>query len=330
MNELHQSNLREKYGRVAVLYGGTSAEREVSLRSGKAVLEALLRAGVDAHGIDFQGDLAVLAGYDRAWLALHGRGGEDGTLQGALELMKLPYTGSGVLGSSLGMDKERCKLVFQALGLSTPSWVMVEPAVAEDLAKARAVLAKVGPVVMVKPVLEGSSVGIAKAATPEELMAAVREATRFDSPVMAEHFISGGQSIDGGKVEGKVTGEFTVPILDNKPLPSIHMETPRTFYDYTAKYHSGGTTQYYCPSGLSAEEEAELGTLALAAFKAVGCSGWGRVDLMRDAAGRFYLLEVNTLPGMTETSLVPMAARATGLSFEQLVVKILDSSLEKA
>lgn len=315
------SELHKRYGRVAVLFGGTSAEREVSLRSGKAVTEALQRAGVDATGVDFTGDLAVLDGYDRAWLALHGRGGEDGTLQGALQCLKIPYTGSGVLGSSLGMDKQRCKLIWQALHLSTPAYVMVDAAVAEDRIKARAVLAKVGPVVMVKPVLEGSSVGIAKAATPEELMAAVAEAAKFDSPIMAEHFI------DGGGKPG--CGEFTVPVLNGQALPSIRMQTPRSFYDYQAKYHSGGTTEYFCPSGLSEAEEAELGALALAAFEAVGCSGWGRVDVMRDSAGRFYLLEVNTLPGMTETSLVPMAAKATGLSFEQLVLTILDTSLER-
>lgn len=304
----------QKYGKVAVLFGGNSAEREVSLRSGKAVLDALLRAGVDAHGVDFRGDLERLKGFDRVWLALHGRGGEDGTLQGALEFLGIPYTGSGVLGSSLGMDKQRCKLLWLALGLSTPAYQMIEPAVAEDLARARAVLAKVGPVVMVKPVLEGSSVGISKAATPEELIAAVMAAAQFKSPIMAEHFIDG--------------DEYTVPILNDAALPSIHMKTPRSFYDYQAKYHSGGTTQYFCPSGLTPDEEQELGRLALTAFKSVGCSGWGRVDLMRDKAGRFYLLEVNTLPGMTETSLVPMAAKAAGLSFEQLVVKILDTAEE--
>ncbi|NQD37016.1 D-alanine--D-alanine ligase [Permianibacter sp. IMCC34836] len=301
------------FGKVAVLFGGTSAERDVSLRSGKAVLEALQRSGVDAHGIDAVGDfLQTLktGGYARVWNAVHGRGGEDGQLQGALQLLGLPCTGSGVGASALAMDKMRAKQLWQGIGLSTPPFQMVTAAMVATETDAQAVFAKLGPILMVKPAHEGSSVGMAKVRTAIELQQAVIEALKYDASVIVERFVSG--------------PEYTVGIVGDEVLPSISMETPRDFYDYQAKYHSGGTTQYHCPSGLSAADEAELGALAKWAFDSLGCKGWSRVDVMRDGSNQqFYVLEVNTVPGMTETSLVPKAAKVAGMSFEQLVQQIL-------
>ncbi|SDK84828.1 D-alanine--D-alanine ligase [Modicisalibacter muralis] len=299
------------YGRVVVLYGGDSAEREVSLVSGAAILAALKRSGVDARGYDLAaGGLTGLEALapDRVFIALHGRGGEDGTLQGALELLKIPYTGSGVLASALGMDKQRCKQLWQALALPTPASIMLGPD--SDWS---AVTEQLGLPLVVKPVHEGSTLGISIVADRESLESAYREAARFDAAVMAERFIKG--------------DEYTVSLLGDEVLPAIRVEVPSGFYDYEAKYHSN-TTLYHLPCGLAAEQEAELGALCRHAFTAVGGRGWGRVDVMRDATGQFWLLEVNTVPGMTDHSLVPQSAAHAGLDFDALVLRILDTSLE--
>ncbi|WP_016854387.1 D-alanine--D-alanine ligase [Halomonas smyrnensis] len=297
-------------GRVVVLYGGDSAEREVSLKSGAAVLESLNRSGVEAIGFDpaEQGGLAGLEALkpDRVFIALHGRGGEDGTLQGALELLGIPYTGSGVLASALGMDKQRTKLVWQALGLPTPESEMLGPD-----ADWAAVAERLGLPLIVKPVHEGSTLGITIVESPEALEAAYRDAARFDARVMAERFVSG--------------EEYTVTLLGDSALPAIRVEVPNGFYDYEAKYLSDETL-YHLPCGLSAEDEARLADLSREAFLAVGCDGWGRVDVMRDAGGRFWLIEVNTVPGMTDHSLVPQAAAHAGIDFDALVRRILDTA----
>ncbi|MFW6346617.1 MAG: D-alanine--D-alanine ligase, partial [Halomonas sp.] len=272
-------------GFVAVLYGGSSAEREVSLKSGAAVLAALQRAGVDAVGYDpADGGLVGLEALapDRVFIALHGRGGEDGTLQGALELLGIPYTGSGVLASALGMDKQRTKLVWQALGLPTPASVMLAPG-----ADWQAVVERLGLPLIVKPVHEGSTLGITIVDSAEALAMAYHEAARFDARVMAERFIEG--------------LEYTVSLLGDQVLPAIRVEVPGGFYDYAAKYLSD-TTRYHLPCGLSNDEEAELAALSREAFLAIGAEGWGRVDVMRDRDGRFWLIEVNTSPGMTDHS----------------------------
>ncbi|WP_302141952.1 D-alanine--D-alanine ligase [Halomonas alkalicola] len=298
-------------GRVAVIYGGSSAEREVSLKSGAAVLAALTRAGVNAIGYDpADGGLVGLEALapDRVFIALHGRGGEDGTLQGALELLGIPYTGSGVLASALGMDKQRTKLVWQALGLPTPESVMLETD-----ADWSAVVARLGLPLIVKPVHEGSTLGISIVESAEALAAAYHEAARFDARVMAERFIKG--------------DEYTVSLLGDEVLPAIRVEVPGGFYDYEAKYLSD-ETRYHLPCGLGDAEEAELGELCRRAFEAVGAEGWGRVDVMRDAEGCFWLIEVNTSPGMTDHSLVPQAAAHAGIDFEALVLRILATTLE--
>lgn len=297
--------------RVAVLYGGDSAEREVSLKSGSAVLAGLLRAGINAEGVDTKGfDLNLLKQkkYSHVFIALHGRGGEDGTLQGALEYLGLPYTGSRVLGSALAMDKIRCKQIWQNIGLPTAAYAIVE----RDSYKAEeaaSILAKLSGEVIVKPALEGSSIGMAKANSVEELQEAIENAFEYDSRVLIEQWITG--------------AEYTVSIVGGTVMPSIRMQTPHSFYDYSAKYQSS-STEYFCPSGLTEAQESQLADIALKAFKSVDCEGWGRVDFMADQQGNWYLLEVNTSPGMTEKSLVPMAAKQHGLSFDQLVVSILD------
>ncbi|WP_349609308.1 D-alanine--D-alanine ligase [Halomonas sp. H10-9-1] len=298
-------------GRVAVLFGGASAEREVSLKSGQAVLSALTRAGVDAVGYDpADGGLVGLEALapDRVFIALHGRGGEDGTLQGALELLGIPYTGSGVLASALGMDKQRTKLVWQALGLPTPEAEMLGPD-----ADWPAVIGRLGLPLIVKPVHEGSTLGISVVESAEALAEAYREASRFDTRVMAERFVKG--------------EEYTVSLLGDEVLPAIRVEAAGGFYDYAAKYLSD-ETRYHLPCGLEEGAEAELGELCRQAFVAVGGEGWGRVDVMRDAQGRFWLIEVNTSPGMTDHSLVPQAAAHVGIDFEALVLRILATTLE--
>ncbi len=298
-----------KFGKVAVLFGGRSAEREVSLKSGSAVLAALQRSGVDAHAFDpAQRDLADLKRekFDRVFIALHGRYGEDGTVQGALELLGIPYTGSGVMASAIAMDKWRTKLVWQAAGLPIPEYeALTAPtdwnAVADHLDLP----------LFVKPASEGSSVGVTKVKTVEELPAAYADAAKHDKVVIAESFMSG--------------GEYTATILNGRALPVIKIEPANEFYDYEAKYLRDDT-RYLCPCGLSAEDEAEMQRLALQAFQIVGCDGWGRVDFLRGDDGKPYLLEINTSPGMTDHSLVPMAARQAGISFEQLVLQILEGA----
>jgi D-alanine-D-alanine ligase len=300
------------FGKVAVLLGGRSAEREVSLKSGGAVLEALLARGVDAHAVDAaEGVLEQLAtgGYDRVFIVLHGRGGEDGVMQGALETLGLPYTGSGVAGSALGMDKYRCKLLWRGMGLPTPDFLMVGRE--QSLADAE----RLGFPLMVKPVHEGSSIGMARVETGAELRAAWESARDYDRQVMVERWVTG--------------QEYTASILGDQVLPLIRLETPHAFYDFEAKY-SADTTRYHCPSGLQEGKESELQELAGKAFAAVAASGWGRVDMMLDEGGNPWLIEVNTVPGMTDHSLVPMAARARGIEFEELVWRILATTLERS
>lgn len=304
--------MSSKFGKVAVMFGGTSAEREVSLKSGAAVLKALQAQGIDAHAFDPKDQpLSALEAqaFDRVFIVLHGRGGEDGTMQGALQLHDMPYTGSGVLGSALAMDKIRCKFLFSAHGLPTAPFRVAQKGDDIDYA---AMLAQLNGTVMVKPANEGSSIGMSAATTAAELEQALALAFEYDDAVLVEQWING--------------REFTVSMLDGQALPVIEMRTPRAFYDYEAKYQSN-STEYLCPAPISAEQTASLQQSAMAAFKAVGASGWGRVDAMLDSDGQFRLLEVNTVPGMTEKSLVPMAARAAGYSFEQLVAKILEQAL---
>ena len=303
-----------EFGKVAVLFGGNSAEREVSLSSGAAVLNALLRQGVDAHAVDPKhDDLSQIKalGYDRAFIVLHGRGGEDGTIQGFLETLDIPYTGSDVSSSAIGMDKAKTKQIWQSCQLPTAKYQIIikenfEPTQAEDI------LCALSGTVMVKPVHEGSSIGMAKAETAEQLVSALEDAFKYDSKVLLESWITG--------------DEFTVSMLNGKALPAISMKTNNTFYDYQAKYQST-ETQYLCPCGLNEEQLSELNQLAEQAFMAIGCSGWGRVDFMRDQQHNWYLLEVNTVPGMTETSLVPKASKQAGISFDQLVLRILEQTL---
>jgi D-alanine-D-alanine ligase len=298
-----------RFGRVAVAYGGNSAEREVSLDSGRNVLAALRARGVDAHPVDGIPALldALRAGhYARVFNILHGRGGEDGMLQGALDALRIPYTGSGILGSALAMDKVRSKRVWQALSLPTPAYAAYRPG--EDLAAA---IASVGYPAIVKPSHEGSSVGISRVFSAGDLPQAIDLASRYDGELLIERLIEG--------------AELTIGILGNQALPSIRIVPASAFYDYHAKYVAEDT-RYLCP-GLEGEAETEIRALAFAAFEAAGCSGWGRVDVMRDAQGNNFLLEVNTTPGMTSHSLVPKAAKATGMDFESLCWRILETSL---
>jgi D-alanine-D-alanine ligase len=300
-------NKVKTFGKVAVLFGGRSAEREVSLKSGAAVLAALLRSGVDAHAFDpaVQNLQALVDdGYDRAFIALHGRFGEDGTVQGTLELLGIPYTGSGVMASALGMDKWRSKLVWQAGGLPIPDYAMLD-----EHSDWNAVAKQLGLPLFVKPANEGSSVGISKVKAVNELPDAYRVAVRHDKLVLAESFIGG--------------GEYTVALLGEQALPVIKIEPANEFYDYEAKYLRNDT-RYLCPSDLSAAREAEMQDLAKQAFALIGGQGWGRVDFLTSENGQQYLLEANTSPGMTDHSLVPMAARQAGISFEQLVLSILE------
>lgn len=294
------------FGRVAVLMGGCSAEREVSLRSGNAVLESLLRSGVNAFGLDLTKQaVAQLTAekFDRAFIALHGRGGEDGSIQGVLEWLRIPYTGSDVMASALGMDKFKCKQVWQGLGLPTPASSLFSPAT--DIEQ---LVAKLGLPLMVKPAHEGSSIGMSKVTSAKQLAAAYAEASRYDTRILAERFITG--------------TEFTASIVDGVALPVIGLKTSHDFYDFNAKY-TATDTQYLLPCGLTPEEEQAIQQLALDAYQAVGCESWGRVDIMVDEAKQPWLLEVNTSPGMTDHSLVPQAAAFAGISFDKLVLNIL-------
>lgn len=299
----------QSFGRVAVLMGGISAEREVSLRSGKAVLDALRNQGVDARGLDVTPDTLsaqLEAGYDRVFNMLHGRWGEDGVIQGALETMGVPYTGSGVLGCALAMDKVRTKQVWQALNLPTPKFRVLRGP--QDL---YGLIETLGLPLFLKPAREGSSVGVGKVTAAGDLEDVYHSSAEIGDDVIAESFVDG--------------AEVTVGILNDRALPVVRMAAANEFYDYEAKYESD-ETKYYCPAGLTAELEAQIQSLALAAFKAVDCKHWGRVDVMLTADESPMLLEVNPIPGMTDHSLVPMAAKQAGLSFEQLVLTILESA----
>ena len=298
------------FGKVAVLMGGESAERDVSLKSGAAVFEALIAQNVNAHEIDVGHNiLSVLSsgGFDRAFIALHGRGGEDGTIQGALEILKLPYTGSGVKASALAMDKLRTKYLWMGQGLSTPGYCTLTADT--DFAD---VVARYGLPLMVKPAHEGSSIGMAKVTEAGQLKDAYENAAKYDSEVFAEQWITG--------------KEYTVAVLGDEALPAIRLETPNDFYDYHAKYVADDTG-YHLPCGLDEAHEKELQTLALKAFKGVGASGWGRVDILCDEKGIPYLIELNTIPGLTDHSLVPMAAKHKGIGFEELIIRILQMTL---
>ena len=298
------------FGRVAVLYGGKSAEREVSLKSGAAVIDALTTAGVDVVAIDVGDDLLTRLQsekIDRAFIILHGRGGEDGSMQGLLECLGIPYTGSGILASALAMDKLRTKQVWQSLGIPTPRHAVL--ASESDCLQASTEL---GFPLIVKPAHEGSSIGMAKVNSAQELVAAWQDAAKYDSQVLVEQWIHG--------------PEFTIAVLRGQVLPPIALGTPHVFYDYDAKYIANDT-QYRIPCGLDSVKEQELIDLTARACDAIGIEGWGRLDVMQDEQGRFWLLEVNTAPGMTDHSLVPMAARAAGLDFQQLVLAILAESV---
>lgn len=300
----------EKFGRVAVLMGGSAAERAVSLRSGAAVYDALKRKGVDAVAIDVTGSpIDALSGIkvDRVFNIIHGRGGEDGVLQGVLQVMGIPYTGSGVMASALTMDKLRTKLCWQGYGLVTPKWCLLQ-----DENDLDACIEKLGFPVIVKPAQEGSSIGMSKAHTRDELLKALQVALQYRCDVYAESWVTG--------------KEYTVAVLNDEALPVIRLETPNAFYDYEAKYNAT-TTQYHCPCGLDQDQELFVRNLAVTASKVVGVKGWARVDVFIDDSGQYQLIEINTVPGMTDHSLVPMAAKQAGINFEELVWRVLETSL---
>ena len=300
----------DHFGKVAVLMGGQTAEREISLQSGSAVLAALKASRIDAEAVDPSSQEALQSltaqQYDRVFNALHGRGGEDGVVQGYLEMLRVPYTGSGVLGSALCMDKLRAKQLWQGAGLPTPEWTLLEEET--DL---QSMGERIGFPMIIKPVREGSSFGISKVKDQAGLEQAWRVADQYDHQVIAERWISG--------------PEFTAGIVGRQVLPLIRLETPREFYDYEAKYEAD-TTQYHCPCGLAGDHESELQTLALQSFDVLGASGWGRVDFMLDSDDQPWLIEVNTVPGMTSHSLVPMAAQVAGMDMQELVWRILETS----
>jgi D-alanine-D-alanine ligase len=306
------SELRQRLGRVAVMMGGDSAERAVSLNSGAEVLAGLQSAGVDAFGIDVHQDdilaLVRVREFDRVFIALHGRGGEDGSLQAILGQARIPYTGSEVMSSALAMDKLRTKYVFAGAGLPTPAFRLMT-----RVDQAVAIFAELGAPLSVKPAREGSSIGVRRVESGAELAEAFTEAAAHDPMVLVEHWVDG--------------AEYTVAVLGEDALPAIGLSTDHVFYDYEAKYLANDT-RYQVPCGLPEAEEKYLQELSVAAFRVLGCRSWGRVDVMRDTNGDFWLLEVNTVPGMTDHSLVPMAARAAGMSFPELVVRILVDTLE--
>lgn len=300
------------FGKVAVLMGGHSAEREISLRSGQAVLSALQTQDIDAHGIDVDSTVAeqlTQGQFDRAFIILHGRGGEDGEIQGVLNTLAIPFTGSDITGSVLSMNKSLSKTSWQRVGLPTADFVQINLDTDPQI-----VIDQLGLPLFIKPVNEGSSIGMTKVSTPEQLVPAIALAQQYDDEVIAERWING--------------PEYTVAIVDGEALPTIQLKTPNEFYDFEAKYQAD-TTQYLCPAGLSEQDEMACRQLALKAFKALRMSGWGRIDLMRDSDGQFYLLEANSIPGMTDHSLVPMAAKQAGMSFEQLTSRILATTLQE-
>ena len=301
--------MKGRFGKVAVLFGGSSAEREISLMSGQAVLAALQGAGVDAHAFDpAERDLHILReeGFERAFIALHGRGGEDGTVQGALELMGIPYTGSGVMASALSMDKWRTKMVWLAAGLPTPRYAILHADT-----DWHAVVEELGLPIFVKPAHEGSSMGATKVTAADQLRAAWALAAQYDKLVIAEEFISG--------------AELTAPFLEDQALPLVRIVAPEGNYDYQNKYFTDAV-RYDCPAGLPAAQEAALQAMVMQAARVLGCRGWGRADFILDAAGQPHLLEMNTAPGMTSHSLVPMSARVAGLDFTQLCLRILEGA----
>lgn len=309
MSALQSTRDPKSFGRVAVLYGGRSAEREISLKSGQAVLSALQAAGVNAFGLDVDNHILeqlTTESIDHAFIVLHGRGGEDGSMQGLLECAGIPYTGSKVLASALAMDKLRTKQIWLTMGLPTPRYAVLSSETDCQLAAAN-----LGFPLIVKPAHEGSSIGMAKVDDLNGLIAAWQTAQTYDAQVLVEQWIQG--------------PEFTVALLRDQVLPPIGLGTPHSFYDFDAKYLASDT-QYRIPCGLSEEKEAELRRLSAKAFEAIGVKTWARVDVMQDQEGHFWLLEVNTVPGMTDHSLVPMAAQAAGLDFQQLVLSILDDS----
>lgn len=303
------ANSIHKYGKVAVLMGGDSGEREVSLKSGAEILKALLSNKIDAHGIDVDKDIFNVLQknrFNRAFIALHGCGGEDGTVQGGLEMIKLPYTGSGVMASSICMDKVMTKNIWKVVGVRSPKFIGVsETTLYED------VISELDIPFVIKPSLEGSSLGIHKVTNKEEFVIATKDAIQYQGSLMAEQWIDG--------------AEYTVAILNGTALPVIRLKTPNMFYDFEAKYQSDDT-QYIIPCGLSQVDESDLQAEALLAFNATSATGWGRVDVMLDRNQQSWFLEVNTVPGMTDHSLVPMAAADVGISFNQLVVAILDTA----
>ncbi len=309
-NNATRANHPGDFGKVAVLFGGWSGEREVSLKSGHAVVQGLQRRGVNVHGIDADKNVfeKLAAGkFDRVFIALHGRGGEDGVMQGALEVLGLPYTGSKVLGSALGMDKLRAKRLWLNVGLPTPKFRVMD-----EYTDLPGLVQELGLPLIIKPAHEGSSLGVAKVTQMDELAAAWQAARKLDNVVLAECCING--------------GEYTATILGGDVLPLIRIETPHAFYDYQAKYFANDT-RYLCPCGLDELNEQIMQIMAMQAFRALDCSGWGRVDFMRDERGQPWLIEVNTVPGMTDHSLVPMAARQAGIDFDELVWKILETTL---
>lgn len=301
--------MAQKFGKVAVLMGGWAAEREVSLKSGKAVLDGLLEKGIDAHGLDVGRDvLDVLRdnNFDRVFNILHGTSGEDGEIQGALEILQIPYTGCGVMASAISMDKLMTKRIWSGSGLPTPAFEILTKD--SDFTQ---VVEKLGLPVIVKPAQEGSSIGMSKVSEAAQLKVAYEKAAEFDDVVFAEQWVTG--------------NEFTIAILGDEVLPPIRLVADADFYDFNAKYTSDNT-QYYCPCGLDDEAENALKTLSITAFQILGGTGWGRVDVMQDNAGTFWLIEVNTSPGMTDHSLVPMAAKQQGMSFADLTERILETA----
>ena len=310
-NSITKNDVKD-FGRVAVLMGGWSAERPISLQSGQAVLDALLRQGINAFGIDVTKktilDDLKNEKINRAFIVLHGKGGEDGTIQSLLEVLDIPYTGSGVAASAIAMDKLRTKLLLEGAGLPTPLFVVMD-----SLSDGESIAATLGFPLIVKPTLEGSSLGMSRVESVEELNAAYTNAKDYAGEVLIEQWITG--------------AEYTVAILGQDVLPAIQLKTSHSFYDYRAKYQSNDT-EYLCPCGLSKEDEGHLQRLALSAFNKVGASGWGRVDLMCDSNSKPWIIEINTIPGMTDHSLVPMAAKEHGLNFDELVSAILKQTLE--
>lgn len=301
-----------EFGKVAVLLGGRSSEREISLISGQNILAALLRQGIDAHGIDPDQHLAqklIEGKFSRAFVALHGKEGEDGVVQGLLQMLGIPFTGSGVAASALAMDKARAKLVMHGLRIPTPDF-----GIAKTIEQATTISEKMGFPVCVKPVSEGSSIGVTRVNQADEISNAFDKAARYGDVIIEKW------------IEGK---NLTVAIMGETALPSIEIRTASEFYDFNAKYESE-ETQYICPAPLSMAKERILRELALRAFCALGCEGWGRVDFMQDASGKCWVLEVNTIPGMTSHSLVPMAAKAAGVDFDNLVLQILETTLVEA